>query len=109
MVRKLFSYDCQSELDPQVHEQQDLEGVTIQDISYNSVSAQRVPAYLVSPHRAGSFAGVLFMHPAGVARKAFLHEAVILAENGAVSLLIDAPYARPPGQPVFNYTSQDRD
>lgn len=114
MVGKLFSYDNQVEHDLQVHERQEFDNVIIQDISYRSEHGERDPvervsAYLVSPRRTGGSAGVLFMHPAGVARHAFLKEAIILAGNGAVSLLIDAPYARPPGRPVFSYTSQDRD
>jgi hypothetical protein len=74
------------------------DGVTIRDISYASPKGGRVPAYLVLPPGQGPYAGILFGHRAKEGspvrnRKEFLDEA--LAHAGAVSLLIDAPFAPP--------------
>jgi dienelactone hydrolase len=99
-----FDYDQKASLD--VHESgvEDRDGVQIHDISYASPKGGRVPAYLVVPSGRGPYAGILFGHWAkdGSAvrnRKEFLDEAIALAHAGAVSLLIDAPFARPEFHP----------
>ena len=76
------------------------DGVTVRDISYASPKGGRVPAYLVLPPGQGPYAGTLLGHWAKEGspvrnRKEFMDEAVALAHAGAVSLLIDAPFARP--------------
>lgn len=75
-------------------------GVRVHDISYASLKGGRVPAYLVVPEGKGPFAAILFGHWAMPGspmknRTEFLDEAVALARAGAVSLLPDAPFARP--------------
>jgi len=75
-------------------------GVKIYDISYASLKGGRVPAYLVVPRGRGPFAAILFGHWAMKGspvrnRTEFLDEAVVLARAGAISLLTDAPFARP--------------
>jgi dienelactone hydrolase len=50
---------------------------------------------------------VLFAHPGGLDRYAFLEEAGLLAQGGAISLLVDAPHARRPGQPIYRFTQED--
>jgi len=54
-----------------------------------------VPGYLVRPQGEGPFAGIVYMHWGQGDRTEFLSEAVLLAKEGALSLLIDAPYHRP--------------
>jgi dienelactone hydrolase len=73
------------------------DGVAIQDITYLAADPQyasanmgRIEAYIVSPSGKGPFAGVLFVHGLGQGwgnREEFLDEAVILAQQGVVSLL----------------------
>jgi dienelactone hydrolase len=95
-----FDYDQKAPLDLREAGSETRDGVTIHDISYASPKGGRVPAYLVLPPGQGPYAGILFGHWAKEGspvrnRKEFLDEAVALAHAGAVSLLIDAPFARP--------------
>jgi dienelactone hydrolase len=95
-----FDYDQKAPLDLREVGAETREGVTIHDISYASPKGGRVSAYLVLPPGKGPYAGILFGHWAKEGspvrnRKEFLDEAVALAHAGAVSLLIDAPFARP--------------
>jgi len=74
--------------------------IKIYDISYPSQLGGPVPAYLVVPPGKGPFAAVLYGHSAIPNspvhnRLQFLEEATALAHAKAVSLLIDAPFARP--------------
>lgn len=79
------------------------DGVTIRDVNYAPYTSQRgrIKAYLVRPTGKGRFAGVLFFHWLGETngnRNEFLEEAVALAKQGAVSLLIQGyfPWAVAP-------------
>ncbi len=70
------------------------DGVTIRDVNYAAYTSQRgrINAYLVRPAGKGPFAGVLFFHWLGKPngdRTEFLHEAVALAKQGTVSILIE--------------------
>jgi dienelactone hydrolase len=72
----------------------------IYDITYDSLKGGMVPAYLVVPKGRGPFAAVIWGHwywpnSSMRNRKEFLDEALVLAQAGVVSLLIDGPVARP--------------
>jgi len=68
--------------------------VTIRDLTYQAAPERWVRAYLVAPTPdQPQLAGLLFLHPAPGSRATFLAEAVTLAGLGAVSLLVDAPWA----------------
>lgn len=97
---KRFDYDKSAPLDLKQNGVTERDGVKIYDISYLSLKGGRVPAYLVVPKGRGPFAGIIFGHWAMKGsptrnRTEFLEEAVVLARAGAVSLLPDAPFARP--------------
>ena len=92
---RLFDYDNRAPLDVRENKVEDKSGVRVHDITYLSPKGGRVTAYLVTPAGRGPFAGVVFMHWGFGYRSSFLAEALLLAEAGAVSLLIDAPYNRP--------------
>src|SRR5438034_2064438 len=75
-------------------------GVAVHDISYASPKDGVVPAYLVVPSGKGPFAAVIWGHwywqnSSLRNRKEFLDEAILLAQDGVVSLLTDGPVARP--------------
>lgn len=78
-------------------------GVTIHDVTYESVGGRVVSAFLVVPDATGPFPAVLFLHwyatnePDGN-RTEFLDEAIDLAADGVVSLLPEQvfPWATPP-------------
>jgi dienelactone hydrolase len=69
------------------------DGVTVRDVDYAAYTSQRgrIKAYLIRPQGKGPFAGVLFFHWLGKPkgdRTQFLDEAVAMAKQGAVSVLI---------------------
>jgi dienelactone hydrolase len=91
----LFEYDVNAPLDIKVEETERRGTTTVQDISFASPgSNKRIGAYLVRPDGDGPFAGALFVHwydPSAdnSNRTQFLDEAVLLAERGVVSLLVE--------------------
>jgi len=93
---KLHDYDARAPLDFKTDSARTLaNGVRIESVSYASPKGGRVTTLLVRPPGTGPFGGVLFMHPGAGDRSSFLSEAIALAEAGAVSLLPEAPFARP--------------
>lgn len=84
------------------------DGAIVQDITYAGFRGDVVPAYLVIPQKGnGKFAGVIWGHwlmpgATNSNRREFLEEAIALAPSGALSLLIDAPQARPNFKPAPN-------
>ena len=93
-LRPMFDYDRALPLKVEESGVEHKDDVSIHDVSYASPSNGRVRAYLVMPPGKGPFAGVIFVHPAPGNRSTFLEEAVRLAKKGAVSLLMDAPWAQ---------------
>ncbi|WP_214020783.1 S9 family peptidase [Methanoculleus sp.] len=87
--RSLFYYDA-SEL-PNVRTNGT--DVTIRNLAYQAAPKRWVRAYMVVPAGEGPWPGLLFPHPGPGSRATFLGEAVTLAGRGAVSLLVDAPWA----------------
>ena len=93
----LFDYDSSTPFDVTVLSEKEKDGVTIQDLTYaaadpnyTSQTSGKIAAYLVKPSKAGSYAGIVYLHGLGGSwgnRKEFLDEAVSLAKNGVVSLL----------------------
>lgn len=72
--------------------------VTVRDITFAPAPGREIKAYLVVPSGNGPFAGVLWVHWLGEEksnRTQFLDEAVELAPQGAVSLLVDAMWSAP--------------
>jgi len=107
-LRPLFDYDAEAPLDVEEVGVEQQDGIAVHDVSYASPMGGRVTAYLVVPPGEGPFAGVLFAHPGGGDRSYFLDEAVTLTRAGAVSVLVDAPWARPePWQRQFDYTPEN--
>jgi dienelactone hydrolase len=103
-----FDYDNKAPLDVKEIGVDDRDGVKVHDITYASPKGGRVTAYLVVPAGKGPFAGLVFMHPDYGTRTAFLAEAVLMAQAGAVSLLIDAPFRRPePSRRNFDITQPE--
>jgi dienelactone hydrolase len=94
-----FGYDASAQLEVVEIGVTERKGTKIHDLTFVSPKGGKVPAYLVVPPGKGPFAAILFGHWAMPEspmrnRSEFLDEAVALARAGAVSLLIDAPFAR---------------
>lgn len=100
-----FDYDQKAPLNLKQIGVQHRDRADIYDITYDSLKAGVVPAYLVVPKGRGPFAAVIWGHwywanSSMANRKEFLDEAVVLAQAGVVSLLIDGPLARPGHQEI---------
>jgi pimeloyl-ACP methyl ester carboxylesterase len=95
----LFDYDRSAPLDVRETGQEKRDDAIVRDITFVGVKAP-VKAYIVSPAGGGSgLAGVLYVHwlgePATTNRTEFLNEAVALANQGVVSVLVDTMWAQP--------------
>lgn len=93
-LRSVFDYDRELSLDLEETSVDHNNGIPVHDISYTSRANDRIPAYLVRPPGTGPFPAVIFVHPAPGNRATFLDESVILAQQGALGLLVEAPWAR---------------
>ena len=90
---KLFAYDRSRPFEVKEVSKKEQDGVSIQDIDYAPYSSKRdrIKAFIIRPTESGAFAGVLFFHWLGRPRgdrTQFLEEAVALAKQGTISLLI---------------------
>ena len=99
-LTKHFDYDQTAPLNIKRIGIQRRGGATVYDITYDSPKGGVVPAYLVVPKGRGPFAAIVWGHwcwqnSSMKNRKEFLDEALVLARAGVVSLLPDAPMARP--------------
>ena len=73
------------------------DGVAAYDISWVSPGGGRVSAWLVRPPTSvpGPYAGLVYVHGSETDRNDLLDEAAAMASAGVLSLVIDAPFARP--------------
>src|SRR5215213_4458149 len=108
---RLFDYDASAAVDIKENAVEDRQGVKLHDISYASPKGGRVTAYLVVPAEKGKFGGAIFLHGSGANRSQFLPEALRIARQGIVSLVLDAPAARPEAwrKSPYAYLEADRD
>lgn len=110
---KLFDYDPKAPLDVKVVSTEKKDGFTVQQLTYASPKGGRVPAMLTIPDGPVPFAGVLLLHGAPGTFLSTGPEAEELAKLGAVSLAINAPFARDgrpeASQQVLHFDERDRD
>lgn len=93
----LFEYDTTADFDVQTVNIEQRGNITVNDITFLA-GKNRVSASLVQPQAEGTFAGILWLHWLGEEksnRTQYLDEAIALAKDGVVSLLIDAMWAQP--------------
>jgi dienelactone hydrolase len=107
-LARLYDYDRSAPLAFQEAGVREQDGAEVRDVSYAGPRG-RVSAYLIKPPGDGPFPAVLFMHGAPGGRVTFFGEAVELAQRGVLSLLPDAPFARPPHPPPLAFTDADRE
>jgi hypothetical protein len=83
-----FAYDRAMPLDAQQHEISDRDGVRVSLLSFAITSAARAQCLLVEPERTGGKTGaIVWMHSSGAFNQ--LPDAVLMAQVGAISLLIN--------------------
>jgi cephalosporin-C deacetylase-like acetyl esterase len=93
-----FDYNAQAPLNVAEVGVEERDGATIHDITFDSPVEGKISAYLVTPGGDGPFPAILYAHWYGgdrSNRKEFLDEAVGLAKEGVVSLLVDELFASP--------------
>jgi cephalosporin-C deacetylase-like acetyl esterase len=90
-----FDYERGKSLDVRETGVKDVGGAEVHDITYASPRRGRVTAFLVVPPGKGPFAAIVFQHWGFGDRTEFLAESLLYARAGAISLLVDAPWARP--------------
>jgi dienelactone hydrolase len=109
--RHLFDYDAEEPLEI-VDTGNGRHGeIAAYDFTYGSPKGGRVPATLLVPDGAGPYPGIVMMHGMPSDRGAMLAPGTLLAQLGAVVILIDAPFARPEnaGRDALTFTEQDRE
>ena len=92
---KVFAYDSDKPLNLKVGSSEEVDGIKVTEISYDSPKVGRVPGYLVLPPGKGPFGGIVYMHWGQGNRGEWLSEGIEMAKRGAVCITIDAPYWRP--------------
>jgi dienelactone hydrolase len=95
-----FNYNVRAPLNIQERDVEKRGKVLIIDMEYSGADDDHVPAWLVVPQGDGPFPGIVWGHwmqekSPKRNRDEFLDEAVVLAESGVMSVLIDAPMVRP--------------
>ncbi len=93
-----FDYEMSSLVEIFTRSTERREGVEIIDITYASPRGGEVTGFLIKPSTSANKkkkASVIFLHPGPGDRRTFLDEALMLAKEGVISLLIDAPFRRP--------------
>ena len=81
-------------IDPEESIRAELDGAALHDISYASAGGGRVTGWMVVPDSAGPHAAIVYVHGSETDRDDFLDEAMALASGGAVTLTLNAPFAR---------------
>jgi dipeptidyl aminopeptidase/acylaminoacyl peptidase len=90
---KMFSYNKDLSLDIKNKSIEYKNDIAINDVSYSGLAEKRIDAYMIKPSGEGPFPSIIFVHPAPGSRDTFLDEAIAMAEIGAMSLVIEAPWA----------------
>lgn len=98
----MFAYDRRKPADLETRGTEARDGAVITDLTYRTLTGTRRAAYLVTPSKpgAGTHPAILFVHwyeppnPTS-SRKEFLPDAVALAQDGAIALLVDTMWSNP--------------
>jgi dienelactone hydrolase len=92
-LKRLYAYNSKSFLDAVLVNSPEGDGVTIEDITFSDTKGGTIPAYVVTPATVkGRMPGVVFAHPAGGKREAWLPELTALAKLGITAMATDVPF-----------------
>ena len=107
--RGLFAYDVNAPLNPQKTVESTTDGVEFSAISFDSPGGGRATGIMANPVTRSSLRpGIVLMHGLPGTARQMSNFAKGLAQDGAVVIAIDAPFARRTGQAV-RFTTADRD
>jgi uncharacterized protein len=70
-------------------------GITVSDVSYPSPGGGTVSAWLVEPAGAGLHPAIVYLHGSETDRDDLRDEAIAVAYGGAITMVLDAPFAEP--------------
>jgi dienelactone hydrolase len=106
--RDLFAYDVNAPLNLQKAVESTNNGVEVSDISFSSPDGGSAAGLLFDPVTRSSLRpGIVLMHGMPGTARSMAAFGQLLAQQGAVVIAIDAPFARRPGDPV-RFINQDR-
>jgi cephalosporin-C deacetylase-like acetyl esterase len=94
---QLYDYDRAAPLDLKLTQKASRNGYTLYDVSYALPRKQRADGFLAVPQGRGRKPAVVWMHSSGAL--AWLGDAILLAQAGAVSLIVNAPASVAAGTP----------
>jgi dienelactone hydrolase len=81
-------------LDPTESVRAELDDATLYDVSFASAGGGRATGWMVVPASDGPHPAIVYVHGSETDRDDFLDEATAMAGGGAVTLTLDAPFAR---------------
>src|SRR5215471_2624092 len=96
-LKQLYVYDRAEPLDVKLASKGSRAAYTLYDVSYALPKGHRADGLLAVPQGNGRKPAVVWMHSNGAL--AYLGDAVLLAQGGAVSLIVNAPMPEAPGTP----------
>jgi cephalosporin-C deacetylase-like acetyl esterase len=96
-LSQLYAYDRTALLDVRLTSKGSRTNYTLYDISYSLPEKQRADGFLAVPQGRGRKPAVVWMHSSGAL--AWVGDAVLLAQCGAVSLIVNVPGAGVSGTP----------
>jgi dienelactone hydrolase len=88
-LKQLYTYDRAAPLDVKLVSKGSRNNYILYDISYSLPKELRADGYLAVPKARGRKPAVIWMHSSGAL--AWLGDVVLLAQTGAVSLIVNAP------------------
>jgi cephalosporin-C deacetylase-like acetyl esterase len=96
-LAKLYEYEKTAPLDVKLTQKDSRNGCTLYDVSFALPKGQRTDGFLAVPQGRGRKPAVVWMHSSGA--QAWLGDVILLAQAGAVSLIVNAPGSGANGSP----------
>lgn len=103
-----FDYDTKLPLAPRDALREQIDGIEVRTLSYDSPKGGRVTGLLLLPGTGGRHAAMIVGHgaPGNSSGYATVTTALAMAKSGAVVIALDAPFARR-NAPPLTFTTQD--
>ena len=110
--RSVFAYDTKAPLNLKKTALSTTSAARVTDITYDSPAGGAVIGVMAEPiGRTGLRPGLVILHPSETPAKSMAPYAQLRATQGAVAIIVDAPYFRRSGgapAPYMTWTTQDR-
>ena len=93
-LKQLYDYDRAAPLELKLSQRASRNSYTLYDVSYSLPKNQRTDGFLAVPQGRGRKPAVIWMHSSGAL--AWLVDAILLTQSGAVWLIINTPASSAP-------------